>query len=118
VGPFFHAVSDRRPVTGLWADNWLGPRSNVHLSEIPSERDFYIGGIPSVDMTLTIKLNGKTQRKFELTANEYKTIRFSINPEAGRLVQLRFSGCSIDSALRPLSFHLMDTDLFREQDTL
>jgi len=88
------------------------------LREIPSERDFYIGGIPSVDMTLTIRLNGKTQRKFKLTANEYKTIRFRINPEAGRVVQLRFSGYSIDSALRPLSFHLMDTDLFREQDTL
>ncbi|MDZ7698225.1 MAG: glycosyltransferase [Deltaproteobacteria bacterium] len=116
--PFLVKLADKRPVSGLWSDNWLGPRCSFFKNETSLVSDDLIGGIPAIDMDLTVKLDNKEVLRKSLKEKTYESIRFSIDPNGYKRIQLNFSRHVLDPARRRLSFLLFETNLFREEDIL
>ena len=115
--PLLQLIIGRRPVIGHWADNWLAPKCYVFLSGESSRKEFRLVGFPSVDMRLELKLNRETIGEYALKRNCKEVVKFSVVPKDYSRVKLRFSKYIVDSVNRKLSFRILDTNLFDEQDT-
>lgn len=114
-----YRISGRKPVYGFWPDNnWLGPACRIFLKNRTPGQELRLAGIAPVDMKLTIKTQGKVIGVYPLRAGQCETISFNVETESDQQLLLRFSRHIVDPAKRRLSFLLMETNLFSEQDVL
>lgn len=111
---FWYVVNSRKPVFGLWEDNWLGPVAQVYLKRKNPGQTLYLTGLPNADMIVKIKINQKEDRKIRLLKNNLT--RIEINAEVGQKVLLEFSKSQRHPTGRYITFLITDTNLFAEHD--
>lgn len=113
----FYGVNERRPIRGYWPDDRLSPVTKVYAKNGAIGQEYHLAGIPLVDTTLTIHGGRKLIGSFHLSAGCYETVRFTMNAGTDPRLSLRFSR-GLFAYYRRISFQLMDTNLFTEEDTL
>lgn len=104
------------PMPGLLGDNWISPTCVVKLQDRAPNGEMYLAGTPATDMMLTLEVDGKTVQRRQLRANAFEEICFPAPERGSRQLVLRFSNHILDAAGRRLSFHVLGTDMFSEQD--
>ncbi len=111
----WHLGDRRRPVYGLWSDNWLGPRCTIRLAPDKSERTRRLAGVSPVENSLSISIGGEELGTYSCPANRRVEISFAVPAARARRLVLKFSSHVRDPDRRRLSFLLDSTDLFDEQ---
>jgi glycosyltransferase involved in cell wall biosynthesis len=105
----------RNTVFGYWSDNWLEPSTRIYFQDGAVNRYIRLAGIPPVDMTLTVRESGAVLKTFLLRGNQFEVVEFAVPGKTGQL-SLEFSQHIVDVAQRRLSFQIIETNLFSEQD--
>ena len=105
-----------KTVTGVWSDNWVGATCVVPLKDSPVGDHILMTGIPTEAMELTVAVKDRPIAVFPLRGQQVEEIQFQVEPGQERMVVLNFSRHMVDAAGRKLSFMLLGTNLFSEQD--
>jgi glycosyltransferase involved in cell wall biosynthesis len=105
-----------KAVKGVWSDNWVGATCVVHLKDSPVGDHIQMTGIPTEAMELTVAVKDRPIAVFPLHGQQVEEIQFQVEPGHKRMLVLNFSRHMVDTAGRKLSFMLLGTNLFSEQD--
>jgi glycosyltransferase involved in cell wall biosynthesis len=110
------APSEPKTFDGVWSDNWIGASCQVRLKDNSVGHQIQLTGTPNEPMQLTVAVNDKPVKVFQLRGQHLEEIQFQVEPGQEREVVLHFSKHVVDTAGRRLSFRLQGSNLFSEQD--
>lgn len=106
----------RKPVHGLWSDNWMEPDCTVRLDSGRLRQPQRLAGVSPIDNKLSIIADGEQLETYFCPA--YQRVEVILNMAAGRAakLELKFSEHVVGPAQRRLSFLIDSTNLFDERD--
>jgi glycosyltransferase involved in cell wall biosynthesis len=110
------AANGEARVRGYWSDNWIEERLEVVLDARERDRELRIVGRPITGMTVEVSAHGARLGRFELAGDRQETVTVQLPPGPAETVSFSFSHSTVDTAGRPISFLLQETNLFREED--
>ncbi len=111
-----YQVNPRRPVFGVWPDNWLGPVVQFYIKRKNLGQVLYLAGIPATDTTLSIHVEEGPVSHQTLRAGQ--EILLEVPAETGQRILFRFSTAQRDVKGRYCTMRVTDTNLFAEYDPL
>jgi glycosyltransferase involved in cell wall biosynthesis len=107
----------RRPVYGLWSDNWMEPKCTVSIDRGKLQQRPLFSGVSPVANELRISAGGETLGTYLCPANRRVDISFTLAANLPGKLVLEFANHFVDSEQRRLSFRLESTNLFDEQNS-
>jgi glycosyltransferase involved in cell wall biosynthesis len=114
--PTRREATGRARVRGYWSDNWIEERLEVVLDAREHDRQLRLTGRAVDTMTVEVAANGVVLGRFELGRGRQETVAVRLGPGPRETVSFFFSHSMLDTAGRPISFLLEETNLFREED--
>jgi hypothetical protein len=104
-------------VAGLFSDNWIADKLIIAPKKYADGQTLYIAGTSLENTTAKVYARGKLIKKQEILANTYTKVEFPSESIDNKVVIIKFTKFSSDSARRRLGLLLQDTNIFTEQDT-
>ncbi len=105
---------DQKVIKGVYADNWLAEKVSISGTWPGDGPRLRLVGKAPVACNVSVKVNEAVIHRATCPAGEIQHLE--IKSPARAIIELEFDGFKTDSANRKLSFEMLETNIFNEND--